>query len=102
MKAVVLAGSAAIQIALAGHAFGATCADSNALDHRLQTKFGERLAYTGQARENHTVLVYTSQKTGRWTMLVETPEGLACLIASGKGKSSLGDRIGHTVDVAFR
>jgi hypothetical protein len=102
MKAVLLAAVAVAQVALAGQSVAATCAESSVVQARLGAKFGERLAYTGQARENHAVLVYASQKTGRWTMLVETPDGLACLVATGRGESSLSERMGQQLNVVFR
>ena len=102
MKAIILAAAAIAQLALAGTASAAQCANSSIIESRLETKFGERLTYVGQARENHEVLVYTSRKTGRWTMLVATPTGLSCLVATGRGEASLGQRLGDQVDVAFR
>ena len=95
---LILAGLSGV----AGAASAATCANSRAVEARLETKFGERLTYVGQGRENHEVLVYASAKTGRWTMLVATPDGYSCLIATGRGEASLDKRMGKQTDVVFR
>lgn len=102
MKAIILAAAAIAQLGFAGAANAAQCAKSSIVESRLEKKFGERLTYIGQARENHEVLVYTSQETGRWTMLVATPTGLSCLVATGQGKASLGQRLGEQLNVVFR
>lgn len=102
MNRILVTAIAAGQLLLAGEAMAATCAKSSAVEARLETKFGERLSYVGQGRENHDVLIYTSQKTGRWTMIVATPEGLSCLVASGRGERSLDQQLGQKLNVVFR
>lgn len=102
MKRFIFSALAALSVTFAGQAMAAQCADSSAVASRLETRFGESLTYVGKARENHEVLVYASKKTGRWTMLVATPEGLSCLIATGRGEDALGKQLGQRVDVSFR
>lgn len=102
MKAFITAATAVAALAAPGAAFAATCADSNAVAARLTDRFGETLTYVGAAREDHEVHVYTSAKTGHWTLLVNTPTGLSCLLATGHGAESLADQLARPLTVAMR
>ena len=102
MKAIFVTAIAVGQLLFATEARAAKCAKSSAVEARLESRFGERLTYVGQGRENHDVLVYTSRQTGRWTMIVATPEGFSCLVASGRGERSLDQQLGERLNVAFR
>jgi hypothetical protein len=64
-------------------AAAAPCAADGVLQERLARGFGEVLAGRGQALAGHRLEVWSNTLRGTWTMLVITPDGLACMAASG-------------------
>lgn len=65
-------------------ALAAPCSDADGVRERLSSAFGEVLDGAGNARAGHRVEVWTNRARGTWTMLVITPDGLACMAASGR------------------
>lgn len=63
---------------------GALCGDRETIVQRLESKYGEQRVGLGVGRENGVVEVYTSARTGTWTILMTFPTGLACLMAAGE------------------
>jgi hypothetical protein len=59
------------------------CAERATVVERLEARFGEVRQAMGLNRANSVVEVYASAETGTWTILVTTPNGVSCLIASG-------------------
>lgn len=59
------------------------CAERALVVERLESRFGEVRQAMGLNRGNAVVEVYASAETGTWTILVTTPNGIACLVASG-------------------
>jgi hypothetical protein len=62
----------------------ATCAADGVIQERLARGFGESLERQGPARAGHRLELWSNPVRGTWTVLVITPDGLACLAASGR------------------
>jgi hypothetical protein len=61
-----------------------TCADRATVIERLEKRFGEVRQAMGLNRSNAVIELYASAETGSWTILMTTPNGVSCLIASGE------------------
>jgi hypothetical protein len=84
--AALLAASASVAAASAAAAEGQPrpCADRASIIERLEKRFGEVRQAMGLNRGNSVVEVFASAETGTWTILVTTPNGVSCMIASGE------------------
>ncbi|MAS43852.1 MAG: hypothetical protein CML43_12135 [Rhodobacteraceae bacterium] len=67
-----------------GSAGGSMCGDRGKVVSRLAEKYGETRRGYGLQRGSAVVEVYASGDTGSWTILLSTPNGLACLLAAGQ------------------
>ena len=61
------------------------CAERTRVVEKLQERFGETLRSLGLQRDDGVVEVYSSEKSGTWTILMTRPDGMSCLIAAGQG-----------------
>jgi hypothetical protein len=59
------------------------CADRASLIERLEKHFGEVRQAMGLDRADAVVEVFASAETGTWTILVTTPNGVSCMMATG-------------------
>ena len=50
----------------------------------LEKEYGEQARAMGLAQDNTVMEVYASEESGTWTLTVTMPNGLTCLVASGK------------------
>ena len=69
---------------LPAHAAG--CAKRDKMVERLQTRYSETLTGGGlqATRSAQTIVeVWSSKETGTFTVILTTPEGLACVVATG-------------------
>lgn len=67
-------------------AFAANCAKRDRVVERLKTKYSESFAGGGlQASQSKSsvVEVWASKETGTFTVILTTPEGMACIVATG-------------------
>lgn len=60
-----------------------SCAERATLVERLENRLGEARQAMGLNRANAIIEVFASAETGTWTILVTTPNGISCLVASG-------------------
>jgi hypothetical protein len=51
---------------------------------KLEERFGETLRSVGLQQDENLVEVYSSERTGTWTILMTRPDGMTCLLASGQ------------------
>lgn len=63
---------------------GAMCGERRQVVSRLAEKYGETRRGYGLQQGAAVVEVYASGDTGSWTILLSTPNGLACLLAAGQ------------------
>ena len=67
----------------AAEAQSRACAKRDAVVERLEQRFGEVRQAVGLNRQNGVVELFASADTGSWTILLTSPNGVSCLIASG-------------------
>lgn len=63
---------------------GRNCAPRPHVLERLSDKFGETRKGIGLGSNNAVVEVFSSDKTGTWTITVTMPNGFTCLVAMGE------------------
>ena len=67
-------------------AYAANCANRDTVVDRLQSRYSENFSGGGlQMRSSGQtfVEVWSSENTGTFTILLTTPEGMACVVATG-------------------
>ncbi len=81
VSTAVVFGAAAIAPP-AAHA-QTNCAPRDVIVERLEDKYTEHLAGGGLQNENQLLEIWTSDKTGSFTVLMSRPDGISCIVASG-------------------
>lgn len=84
--------TAAILFGLAGTAPPAAhaetfCGPRESIVERLEETYAEALSALGYQSDSQVVEVWSSKKTGSWTMLMTRADGVSCVVASGSGWS---------------
>ncbi len=69
------------------------CAPRDLVLERLAEKYGETRQSIGLGANNAVVEVFAATNTGSWTITVTTPNGLTCLVASGKSYETLAEAL---------
>ena len=69
---------------------GPVAAQTNCAPHadvveRLAAGYGEYRQSIGLAADNTVMEIYASLETGTWTIVVTRANGIACLVAAGRG-----------------
>ena len=65
------------------------CAKRDALIEGLATKYGELRVAGGLQSATEMVEVFTSTATGSFTILLTRPNGLSCIVSTGKGWNAI-------------
>ena len=99
LKAAALAAIAATTagpviagpVADSGNSAGKVCARHDALTKHLSASYAEQPLNLALDANGNMVEVYSSNQ-GSWTMVVITPAGVACVVATGEAKISLNPR----------
>lgn len=60
------------------------CAQRGEVIRKLEERFGETLRSIGLQQDENLVEVYSSERTGTWTILMTRPDGMSCLLAAGE------------------
>ena len=60
------------------------CGPRTVVVERLADGYGETRQSVGIGADNSMVEVFASETTGSWTILMTTPTGVTCLVASGQ------------------
>ena len=60
---------------------------------RLAEGYGETRQSMGLGANNAVIEVFASDESGTWTILVTTPNGTACLVASGQAFETLAEAL---------
>ncbi|WP_010137373.1 hypothetical protein [Oceanicola sp. S124] len=66
-----------------------SCAPRDVVVERLAEGYGETRKSIGLGSNNAMVEVFASDDSGTWTITMTTPQGITCLIASGKAFETL-------------
>ncbi|MGB7241363.1 MAG: hypothetical protein WBC93_04650 [Sulfitobacter sp.] len=69
------------------------CAARDAVLKRLAEGYGETRQSIGVGNNNSVVEVFASVDTGTWTITVTLPNGMTCLVASGKSFETLAEAL---------
>ena len=62
----------------------AACAAHGDVVRKLADRYGEVRTGVGLHRQDSVVEVFTSARTGTWTIVVTGADGMACLLAAGQ------------------
>lgn len=68
---------------LAPPAWAMNCAPRDAIVDRLNSTYSETLTSRGLQNESTLIEVFTSAKTGSYTILVSRADGISCIVSSG-------------------
>ena len=60
------------------------CAPHDALAERLGSRFAEAPVSKGLASSGKLMELFTSEDGDTWTLVLTEPEGVSCIVASGK------------------
>ncbi len=66
---------------------GAVCAKRSEVVARLREGYGETRRAYGLERADAMYEVFASDGAGTWTIIVSSPDGVSCLVASGRNWS---------------
>lgn len=69
------------------------CAPRAALVDRLATQYGETRQSMGLGANNQVIEIFASPVTGTWTIVVSSPAGLTCIIATGQAFENMAERL---------
>ena len=78
----------AAALAPPAYAQNAQCMPRDTLIETLQSRFGETLTGGGLQSESQLLELWSSQNTGSFTMLLTQPNGISCVVATGKNWNS--------------
>lgn len=67
------------------------CAKREMVLQRLNENFGESRQSIGIASQGQVVEVFASLESGSWTITVTLPNGITCLVASGRAFEHLNE-----------
>ena len=81
-SAALIFGAAAI--APPAMAQSVTCLSRETLVNSLQSSYGEHLTGGGLQSPTRLIEIWSSDKTGSFTVFVTRADGMACIVASGK------------------
>jgi len=81
---IVIAAGFACLAAAGADAQTRNCAQRERVVTRLGETYGEGRQAIGLAASNQVVETWANLESGTWTVTVTTPNGLTCLVASGK------------------
>ncbi|MGR3503050.1 hypothetical protein [Pseudaestuariivita sp.] len=90
---LILAAGLVIGAATASAQTRANCAPREAVVERLADRYGETRQSIGLGSNNAVIEVFASDETGTWTITVTSPNGIACLVASGQAYETLAEAL---------
>jgi hypothetical protein len=69
------------------------CAPRPMVLERLANSYGETRQSIGLGSNNAVIEVFSSAETGSWTITVTKPDGVTCLVASGRSFENLSEAL---------
>ena len=96
LSALTLSGSIAILVTLCSTGIATAqqqCAERADILEVLSSRYGETPISLGVAASCQLVEVLSSDQGASWTIIVTSPEGVSCLVASGDGWRTLAPTI---------
>jgi hypothetical protein len=83
-KRILTAGLLFGMVATGPPARAATCALRDVIVEKLATAFDETLAATGLQNETTMIEIWSSDKSGTFTILLTRPNGISCVVSAGE------------------
>ncbi len=80
----VLFAAASLAISAQASHSQAACADRNKIVDQLETKYKESHKASGLESDTKMVEIWTSEKSGTWTILITQADGQTCIAAAGR------------------
>ena len=77
-------GAAALAPPLAAQAQGVACLPRDALVERLESRYKESPAGGGLQNSKQLLEVWASDETGSFTVFITRPDGVSCIVATGR------------------
>lgn len=71
-----------------------SCATREIVIDRLKNQYGETRRSIGLGANNGVIETFANEETGTWTIIVTTPNGMSCLVASGQAFETLAEAPG--------
>ncbi len=84
VPALMLATVAGIALPAAPAWAQMVCGKRTDMVSQLGEKYGETRRSMGLASGRGVVELYASEETGSWTILMTSPQGIACMMAAGQ------------------
>jgi hypothetical protein len=84
MPALVFAAVAGYALPAAPAHAQMVCGKRTDMVRQLSEKYGETRRSMGLAEGRGVVELYASEETGSWTILMTSPQGIACMMAAGE------------------
>lgn len=69
------------------------CAPRPMVLERLASSYGETRQSIGLGKNNTVVEMFASAESGSWSLTVTTPDGMTCLVASGRFFETLAETL---------
>lgn len=88
ITSALIFGAAAIAPPTLSHAQSAQCMQRDALVERLQGQYGESLNGGGLKSASQLIEVWSSEKTGSFTVFITQANGVSCVVATGQNWNS--------------
>ncbi len=86
--------AATVLTAATAHAQQArNCGPRELVVNRLAEGYGETRQSMGLGANNAVIEVFASEESGTWTILVTSPNGTSCLVASGQAFETLAEAL---------
>ncbi|NBZ87650.1 hypothetical protein [Stagnihabitans tardus] len=76
-------------LALPAQADPRPCAAHDTIARALMDQYGESAHAMGLAEDSTVMELYAAPTTGTWTLTVTMPNGVTCLVATGKNFESI-------------
>jgi hypothetical protein len=84
VAAAVMAMTLAFTVAPASAQGQSMCAQRTQVVGMLASRYGESVRGMGLANQNRVIEIFASEETGTWTITMTMPNGMTCLMASGR------------------
>lgn len=88
-KRILTAGLLFGMVSTGPPALAAGCASRDAITDKLSTAYEETLTATGLQNADALIEIWSSEKTGSFTILVTRPDGISCVVSTGQNWSTI-------------
>lgn len=83
IRLFIVAAALAVLVPTAGFAAPKVCAERDSIIDKLKNKYGEAERGMGLSGSEAMIEIWSSEKTGTWTIVMTRPDGVSCVMAAG-------------------